>query len=75
MLKISTATDDRTITVIGGPYQPLGNSLTSQVNKVFEQIGKRLDGVEAMCTRQTEIRQLNSTLGALPKLLSPERVI
>jgi hypothetical protein len=55
MLKISTATDDRTITVIGGPYQPLGNSLTAQVNKVFEQIGKRLDNVEAMCTRQTEI--------------------
>jgi hypothetical protein len=67
MLKISDATDDRTITVIGGPYPPLGDSLTEQVNKVLGQIGKRLDGVEAMCTRQTEMTgQLNSTLGALP---------
>jgi hypothetical protein len=72
MLKISDATDDRTITVIGGPYQPLGNSLLAQVNKAFEQIDKRLNAVEAMCTRQTEITgQLNSALGALPNNYVP----
>ena len=70
MMKISDATDDRTITVIGGPYKPLGDSLIEQVDKAFEKvfddIDKRFIDVESICKRQDEITsKLNSSLGYL----------
>ena len=59
MLKISEPMDDRTITVITGPYKPLGES-------AFEEITKRLVGVENTCKRQSDItNQLNTAVGSL----------
>lgn len=55
MLKISDALDDRTITVIGGPYTPLADSLIEQVEQVFGKFDQRLAGVESISQRQSEI--------------------
>ncbi|HEY6804203.1 MAG TPA: LysM peptidoglycan-binding domain-containing protein [Pyrinomonadaceae bacterium] len=66
MLKISDAIDDRTITVIGGPYAPLPGPSIEYVDKILYEVDKRLAGVEIACSRQTEVSiQLDSALSAL----------
>ena len=73
MLRISDPLDDRTITVIGGPYEPLTDSLIDQINNAFAKVNERLAGVETSYARQTEIAsRLNSTLGALENNYVPK---
>ena len=66
MLRISDPLDDRTITVLGGPYKPIADALIEQAEKVFEEIDVRLGRVETTSIRQVELTsQLNSTVSTL----------
>ena len=76
MIKIADAQDDRTITVIEGPYQPLGESLTVQINRALQAIDKRLIDLESASQSQSQITtQLNSALGVVQNNYLPKSAL
>jgi LysM repeat protein/serine/threonine protein phosphatase PrpC len=65
MIKIADAQDDRTIIVIEGPYQPLGESLAVQVNTALQAIEKRLVDLESTSQSQSQVTtQLKTQLSS-----------